>query len=160
MLLKTIIDEDFSNYELPVMQIATCYCDWKCPKEANLPISICQNEPIAKMQNVEISTDEIFRRYKNNQISKGILFAGLEPMLQFKEVLDIIKHFRVHGCDDVVIIFTGYYHHEIEEKVMELEQFSNIIIKYGRFILNQETHYDGILGVNLASPNQYAEKIS
>ena len=35
-----------------------------------------------------------------------------------------------------------------------------IIIKYGRFIPNQQKHYDEILGVYLASDNQYAEKIS
>ena len=36
----------------------------------------------------------------------------------------------------------------------------NIIIKYGRFIPDQQPHYDEILGVNLASSNQGAEKIS
>ena len=38
--------------------------------------------------------------------------------------------------------------------------FNNIIVKFGRFIPNQESHYDEILEVNLASPNQYARKIS
>ena len=33
-----------------------------------------------------------------------------------------------------------------------------IAIKYGRFIPNQETHFDSMLGVTLASPNQYAKK--
>ena len=160
MLLKTIIDEDFSNYKLPVMQLATCYCDWKCPKEANLPISICQNEPIVRMPNINVSAEEIYLRYINNPITKGILFAGLEPMLQFEEMFNVIKYFREHKCDDVVIIFTGYYHHEIEEKIMDLEQFGNIIIKFGRFIPNLKAHYDDILGVNLISDNQYAERIS
>lgn len=160
MLLKTIIDEDFSNYRFPVMQLVTCYCDWKCPKEADLPISICQNEPIAKLPNIEIATEEIFMRYKNNPITKGLLFAGLEPMLQFDEVLEVIKYFREHKCDDMIIIFTGYYHHEIEEKIMDLEQFTNVIVKYGRFAPNQEAHHDEVLGVKLISKNQYAEKIS
>ena len=38
--------------------------------------------------------------------------------------------------------------------------FKNIIIKFGRYIPNQQAHYDDILGVNLASNNQYAIKIS
>ena len=38
--------------------------------------------------------------------------------------------------------------------------FPNIIIKFGRFIPNQEGHYDEVLGINLASKNQFGEKIS
>ena len=37
--------------------------------------------------------------------------------------------------------------------------FTNIIIKFGRYIPNQKPHYDEVLGVNLASDNQYAERI-
>ena len=39
------------------------------------------------------------------------------------------------------------------------KNFDNIIIKYGRFIPGQEKHYDKILGVYLASNNQYAERL-
>jgi hypothetical protein len=42
----------------------------------------------------------------------------------------------------------------------QLKSFSNIIIKFGRFIPNQEPHYDEVLGVKLASDNQYARRIS
>ena len=38
--------------------------------------------------------------------------------------------------------------------------YSNIIIKFGRFIPNREPHFDEVLGVNLASNNQYAKRIS
>jgi hypothetical protein len=41
-----------------------------------------------------------------------------------------------------------------------LQQIPNIIIKYGRYIPNQASHYDNVLGVYLASNNQFAEKIS
>ena len=37
--------------------------------------------------------------------------------------------------------------------------FKNIIIKFGRYVPNQKEHYDEILGINLASSNQYAEVI-
>ena len=43
---------------------------------------------------------------------------------------------------------------------MILKKYSNIIIKFGRFIPNQKPHYDPVLGVELASDNQYGEKIS
>ena len=41
-----------------------------------------------------------------------------------------------------------------------LLQYPNIIIKYGRFIPDQKSHYDEILGVELASNNQYARNIT
>ena len=41
-----------------------------------------------------------------------------------------------------------------------LKNYDNIIIKYGRYIPNQPSRYDSILGVTLASDNQYAERIS
>ena len=41
-----------------------------------------------------------------------------------------------------------------------LSQFSNLTLKVGRFVPNQEAHYDELIGVKLASPNQYAIKIS
>ena len=44
--------------------------------------------------------------------------------------------------------------------INNLKQFPNIIIKFGRFIPNQQSHYDEVLGINLASDNQYAKKIS
>jgi len=34
----------------------------------------------------------------------------------------------------------------------------NIIVKFGRYRPNQEKHYDKILGVFLASDNQYAKE--
>jgi len=46
------------------------------------------------------------------------------------------------------------------DKLTLLSQYKNVIIKFGRFIPNQEPHYDEILGVNLASNNQYARRIS
>ena len=33
-----------------------------------------------------------------------------------------------------------------------------VIVKYGRFRPNQEPHYDEVLGIKLASINQYAKE--
>ena len=49
---------------------------------------------------------------------------------------------------------------EIKDKIEWLRLYQPIIVKYGRYIPNQASHYDSILGVKLASPNQYAEVIS
>lgn len=58
------------------------------------------------------------------------------------------------------MVYTGYYKEEILEEIEQLKQYSNIIIKFGRYIPNEKKHYDEILGIDLASSNQYAEKIS
>ena len=142
------------------MFIATCFCDWKCCKENNCEISMCQNSNIAKQSIIEISADEIFRRYQNNTLTSAIIFGGLEPLLQQNDVLKIISYFRKHDCNDMFIIYTGYYENEVEDFITQVKQFKNIIIKFGRYKPNKNTRYDEVLGVTLASPNQYARQIS
>ena len=80
-------------------------------------------------------------------------------MDSFDEVLDFISVLRKYSDSDV-ILYTGYYKSEIEDKIEQLQKFPNIIIKFGRFKPNESHHIDPILGVELASTNQYAEKIS
>ena len=160
MKIKGLIDEDFTNYKKSSMFIATCYCNWKCCVEQGLDKSICQNSEIAKQKNIEISADEIFSRYISNPITNSIVVGGLEPFLQFEEVYELIKCFRDNKCIDDFIIYTGYYDYEISDKINKLKQFQNIIIKYGRFMPNHQPHYDEVLGINLISNNQYAERIS
>lgn len=160
MQIKTIIDEDFINYKTTSMFISTCYCNWKCCVEQELDKSICQNSQTALQPNINISVDEIFNRYISNPITSAIIIGGLEPLLQFEEIYDLIKYFREHNCNNDIVIYTGYYRNEIEKQINKLKQYSNIIIKFGRYIPNQKSHYDNVLGVNLASDNQYAERIS
>ena len=81
-------------------------------------------------------------------------------MLQFEEVRNLIKTFRNNGCNDDFVLYTGYYRPEIANEIEILSsEFSNIIIKFGRYIPGQEKHKDKVLGIYLASDNQYAEKI-
>ena len=46
------------------------------------------------------------------------------------------------------------------KSLVYVKNANNIIIKFGRFIPNQQSHYDAVLGIKLASSNQYAERIS
>lgn len=78
-------------------------------------------------------------------------------MLQINELIPLIACFRIQGCNDEFIIYTGYYPNEIEEELSMLKNFDNIIIKYGRYIPNRPSRYDEVLGINLVSDNQYAE---
>ena len=81
-------------------------------------------------------------------------------MLQFEDIISFIKYFREHGCDDDIVIYTGYYENEIKNKIDILKQYKNIVVKFGRYVPNDTEHYDSVLGVNLANKEQYGKKIS
>ena len=75
-----------------------------------------------------------------------------------KDSLELVKFIRVtKQCDDPIIIYTGYNEHEKLEIEYLIDNYKNIIIKYGRFLIGDAPHYDEVLGVNLASNNQYAK---
>lgn len=158
MIIKGITDEDFVNYKKPAMFIATSKCSFKCEKECGV-VGMCQNHPLAAAPEIELSDEKIIKRFLSNDISKAVVFGGLEPFDQFEELFLLIKRFREKTNDDVVI-YTGYNENEIKRQVEELRQFKNIIIKFGRYIPNQSPHYDELLGIELASNNQYAKRIS
>ena len=159
MKLKFVKPEDFVNYKKCSLFLGTCYCDRKCCIENNLPCSICQNYPRSNNPIKDIPNEKIFDLYKKNNLMEAIIFGGLEPMKQFEEMLEFISEFRNISNNDIVI-YTGYYPEEISDKIAQLTKFSNIIVKFGRYIPNKPNRYDDILGITLASDNQYAKKIS
>lgn len=156
MRIKMIKDEDFSSYKEVSMLIAFPTCNFKCCTDAKRPISMCQNSPIAQLPDVDIPVADIYERYRRNVITHSIVCGGLEPIDSMAELCQLIATFREHGCDDPFIIYTGYNEDEFDPSW--LKSFPNIIVKYGRFIPGQTPHYDELLGVMLASPNQYAKK--
>ena len=163
MKIKNIIDEDFVNYKKASMFIGTCYCDWKCCKEVGRSVGMCQNSPLANSKSKVVKFSTLYDRYINNPITKAIVFGGLEPMLQFESVMGLIKYFRQKGCKDDFVIYTGYYEDELQEEIKFIESFvkeydGKIIVKFGRFMPDQEPRWNRILGVELASPNQYAKE--
>lgn len=159
MNLKFVKPEDFVNYKKCSLFLGTCYCDRKCCIENNLPCSICQNYPRSNNPIKDIPNEKIFDLYKKNNLMEAIIFGGLEPMKQFEEMFEFISEFRNISNNDIVI-YTGYYPEEISDKIAHLTKFSNIIVKFGRYIPNKPNRYDDILGITLASDNQYAKKIS
>jgi hypothetical protein len=157
MLIKGIIDEDFINYKKPCMVIEFPYCSFKCDKECGK--QVCQNGALANSPNINIERMDLINRYLKNDITQSVVMQGLEPFDSWDDLISFIFLFRCYSDDDIVI-YTGYNLSELEEKVELLSYFDNIIIKFGRYIPNQQSHYDSVLGVNLASNNQYAIKIS
>ena len=157
MVIKGVTAEDFSNYKKPSMFIAFPRCDFKCDRECG--VQVCQNGALAKTPDIDIDVGIIAKKYLDNPITKAVVAGGLEPMDSWSDLLLFIEKFREKSQDDIVI-YTGYYKEEIADKINILKQYPNIVIKFGRFIPGQEKHYDEVLGVELASLNQYAERIS
>lgn len=158
MLIKGLVDEDFTNYKNPSMFIITPTCSFKCDKECGR--AVCQNSPLATIGVINIDTSYITKQYLNNPITSSVVFGGLEPFDTFDELLNFCKKFRKE-CSDDIVIYTGYEQAEINNLVQILKEQvrTNLIIKFGRFIPNQQPHYDEVLGVNLASDNQRGVKI-
>jgi hypothetical protein len=172
MVVKEIRDEDFTSYKKPSMVIGFPSCTFKCERECGQ--KMCQNSTLATAPDIEISYKDIVSRYLKNPITKAIIMAGLEPFDSASDLLNLIRYIRMHTNDDIVI-YTGYTKAEVKYMTFKthwsggtlewsylerISQYPNIIIKFGRFIPNQESHYDEILGIKLASSNQHAERIS
>ena len=157
--IKELRDEDFTSYKKPSMVIGFPRCSWKCEKECGM--RVCQNGALAQAPDRTIGVKTIVCRNINNPITSAIIMAGLEPFDSEEDLQILITYLRVSTQDDVVI-YTGYTKEEIQSREIYkyLLNAKNIVIKFGRFIPNQESHYDPILGIKLASDNQYAERIS
>ena len=157
MKIIDLIDEDFINYKKPSLFLALPFCTFKCEKECG--IQCCQNSSLAKQPIIEIPTEKLVQRYLENPISESVVMGGMEPFDSFEDVIEFISILRKYSDSDV-ILYTGYYKSEIEDKIIQLQKFPNIIVKFGRFKPDEPHHIDPILGVELASTNQYAEKFS
>ena len=159
MLLVNLIQEDFTNYKKPSIFLGFPKCSGKCNKIAGK--IVCQNEQLKKAEKIDVSIQEIIDLYINNPITKAIVCGGLEPLDTPEELLDLIESFRYYVNDDIVI-YTGYTEPEVKNMLIygHLLQYPNIIIKYGRYLEGHVQHFDEILGVYLASNNQYARNIT
>lgn len=159
MKLKGVIWEDFVNYKFPSMTLMFPTCTFKCDKECGRPV--CQNSTLATAKQVEIPIGKLVRRYIDNPITKAVVMQGLEPLDSFEELFIFISLLRdSYKCNDDVVIYTGYTEEEAHSYIELLSDYKNIIVKFGRFVPDQKPHYDKILGVNLASDNQYAKRIN
>lgn len=156
MKLKRLIDEDFVNYKKPSMFISTYTCTFKCDKECGQ--AVCQNLPLVSQPTLEVDNKILIDRYMNNPISKAVVVGGLEPFDDTLDLINFIFDFR-SCCNDDIVIYTGYNQDEIIGYIDRIYYAKNIIIKFGRYIPNQQPHYDEVLGVMLASDNQKGVQI-
>jgi organic radical activating enzyme len=162
-----IITEDFIQYKKPSMFISFPYCTWKCGKEN------CQNRHLESAEKIEIEVEKLIAKYVNNPITQAIVIGGLEPFDSPEPLVNFIYHFRKWSDDDIVI-YTGYTEEEVingqvaysystsynKDMFTWLTKQKNIIVKFGRYVSNQQPHLDEVLGVKLASDNQYAKRLT
>jgi hypothetical protein len=157
MLVTNIITEDTANYKKISMFIGTPYCSGKCWRELGLDSSICQNDRLRDGNKLCISINDLIELYDNHPLCEAVVFGGMEPLDSVEDLNVFVMNFRYRHPDPIVI-YTGYTEKEAKEKLQYILLHENIIVKYGRYIPDQPRRYDEILGVKLASPNQYAKK--
>ena len=176
MKIKGLIDECFNDYKKPSMYIAFPTCTFKCDDLNDC--KICQNSELVHSPDIEIKKEEIIERYINNPITSAIVFSGLEP---FDSILDVVAFITClreeYHCNDDIVIYTGYTEEELKDGRYSTNyqktnnktladlytyicHYPNIIIKFGRFVINEQPHFDEVLGIKLNSLNQYARKVS
>jgi len=161
MIIKGLIDEDFVNYRRPSMTIMFPKCSFKCDSECGK--RVCQNSTLASAPDIEIDARELADRFVSNPITSAVVCTGLEPFDSPKDLLGLIKEIRVRTSHPIVI-YTGYTKQELISDPNGIFDaicaYSNIIVKFGRFIPGRTPHTDEILGVELIGDNQYAEVVS
>ena len=168
MYIKGLIDECFSDYKKPAMYIAMPKCSFKCDKDNGC--LVCQNSSLAHQASQLVSIKALIERYLANPITKAIVFSGLEPFDSAEDLYEFVRTLREdYQCNDDIVIYTGYTEYELtiddtgrteEASYNWLKHYPNIYIKFGRYIYGQEPHFDEVLGVRLASNNQYGKKVS
>ena len=156
MKLNNLSEEDFVNYKKPGTFLGFPYCSGKCNPKDDLPI--CQNQHLHTAKLIDISVPEILHRFETNPISEALICGGLEPFDSFADLLSLCiafrKKYKIRPYP--IIIYTGYYPHEIKEQICALKNLDEVIVKFGRYIPGHQPHLDPYLGVDLASDNQYA----
>jgi len=171
MIVKDVNFEDLVNYKEPSMFIAFPHCTFKCDKENGC--ELCQNSKLVLEPDIVIDKTQLIEYYMKNSLTKAIVCGGLEPFDSELDLLPLIDTLRrQYKCNDPIIIYTGYTEEELDnglfghsqpaqQKVYweAIKAYPNIIVKFGRFKPNQKPHFDPVLGVNLASDNQYAKEV-
>ena len=156
MKLLNVVEYDICNYKEPSMFLIFPKCSFKCDKECGRPI--CQNSALAREKEIEIQSIKLIHKYLENPLTHAVVCGGLEPFDSWDDLWSFICVFRGFSKDPI-IIYTGYKEEEIQDKITFLSQLDNIIVKFGRFIPDSPHIFDPILGIELASNNQYAVEL-
>lgn len=155
MVIKGLVEEDFANYKKASLFLCFPNCSFKCERDCG--VACCQNSDLASSPNIEVDSRELISRYISNPITSAVVIGGLEPFDDFEQLIDFIELLREKSFDDIVI-YSGYNEDEIQNEITLLKNY-DVIVKFGRFVPNAKHRFDKLLGVELASENQYAKRI-
>lgn len=158
--VKGIIWEDLVNYKKISTTLMMPKCDFKCDKMNGT--QVCQNWGLAAAPSQTVVIEDFMERYLNNPLTEAIVLQGLEPLDSLVDVYIVAAALSVKKCTDDLVIYSGYNKAEIPSYLLDPIVSSlpgHLIIKWGRYFPNQEPHYDPVLGIYLASDNQYGEII-
>jgi organic radical activating enzyme len=165
MLVRKIIRDDNVNYKRTALFVGIGDCDWKCCKEAGMNASMCQNSELAKVSAWKMTANECLDVVVHRKsFEQSVVIGGLEPFRDMNSLLELCRAVssRCEFVDWDVVIYTGYYYNEIVEEVELIKESvgnHRLIIKFGRYDPALPPVKDSILGVELASSNQYAKII-
>ena len=159
--LKGIIWEDMVNYKKICTTLMFPKCNWKCDIENG--VQLCQNRGLAATPSQWYDINDIMTKYMHTYLSEAIVLQGLEPLDSPLDVYTVAAALKCWKIDNDLVIYTGYNPHEDEvDNIIDSISYlipGHLIVKWGRYIPNQTPHYDPILGIKLASDNQYGEII-
>ena len=157
--LKGIIWEDFVNYKKICTTLMFPICkNFKCDRENG--VQLCQNWSLAAAPSQWHDIDDIMTTYMHTYLSEAIVLQGLEPFDSLTDVYTVAAAMEKWNIKNDLVIYTGYTRQEIASSLKPLFCIpGTLIIKWGRYIPNQKPHFDPVLGINLASDNQYGEVI-
>lgn len=147
------VTEVFQDYKKPALMVCTAHCDFKCCKDAGY--DVCHNMKVAKQRGVFLPFARLLNMVNKSTLTDAVLFGGLEPFLQADELVQCIEYLRAHGMTKDIVIYTGYDRSELDQKTLLRLSCSQVIVKFGRYVPNSSPVFDPILGIILASDNQY-----
>lgn len=154
--VKGIIWEDTVNYKKICTTLMMPNCSFKCDKENGT--QVCQNWELAAAPSQTVLINSFMRRYKENPLTEALVLQGLEPFDSLIDIYTVAAGLSDFNITDDLVIYTGYTREELGSKIKPLYTIpGHLIIKWGRYIPNQKPHFDPVLGVYLASDNQYGE---
>ena len=111
MIIKDFIDTDFIQYKEPCCFVIMPKCSFKCEKDSGVK-GICQNSNIVKMNNINVDDESLINRIIKNDISKSVVFGGLEPFDSDDFYIFLNKLRKKSGI--LIIIYTGYTEEEVK----------------------------------------------
>lgn len=140
---KTIVSERIEDAPFCGALISSIDCKFNCKN--------CFNKPLKDRPTLIKNETEIINEIKSNPFNKGIIFAGLEWMLQPTELVRLANLTRENGLQ--TMLYTG----------MSFISDRNITqcfdyIKCGRYEEELKTINHIEYGVTLASSNQHIYK--